>query len=138
MEEKRIYKLTDDLDTVKKLLYLFHPNAPIIDDDSILKMCSKANYHWMQIRGSIKGYGFVHICIDDCHDTTMTIGPGWTLAEFVKKHKAKALEFKAWRIVDDCLSKELEVSNDDVNTILKNGKYRTMNAQEWYKNYMKD
>ena len=74
----------------------------------------------MQIRGSIKGYGFVHICIDDCHDTTMTIGPGWTLAEFVKKHKAKALEFRAWRIVDDCLSKKLEVSNDVVNTILKN------------------
>lgn len=135
---KPIYELLNDPVTARKLLLLYHPSLDSIDNERLMKLVSRGNYHWVQIYGRVKGYGDIGICIDDCY-----LQGFWgkqPKEAFIKRHKD--LRFHVWRTVFDHTHHECEVSNtalcQQANKILIEANYRVKTVDEWFTQYYND
>ena len=148
---KTIYELPDDLNTVKKLLLLFHPEVRVTDEQ-LAKMIKRGSYNWMQIEGRVTGYGYISLIIDNKNDTSNLWGSGWQLDEFKKRHHR--LQFNIFRTsLDKFPTNVLEDYDENLGVfkasesyklyplyslILKDAGYRVMTAREWFDYYYKD
>lgn len=148
---KTIYELPNDLNTVRKLLLLFHPEVKVTDEQ-LGKMIKRGSYNWMYIEGKVKDYGQISLIIDNQHDTSNLWGSGWKLGEFKKRHHR--LQFRIFRTALDKFPADVLEDYDEelgvfkasesyklyplYNIILKDAGYRVMTAKEWFEYFYKD
>jgi hypothetical protein len=149
---KLMYELVNDLETVKKILLLFHPEIePIIEGFDLSKFIRRGAYHWMDIRGGLGKFGRCDLVISDMDDPTGLYGQVPKREFELAVHR---LQFNIWRTILDSkptndlsgFDKELkEFTNSEsyilrpqYTKILKDAGYRTKNADEWFKEYYRD
>ncbi len=144
--------LNKDLNTMRAILYLFHPEAPAVDDKKLADMCRNGSYDWVGISGNIKGYGKIDILIDNGHDTTGMYGSGWNIEDF--EERQPKMVFNIWRTsMDKMPTNDLTVydqsSREFTNSesyklrpqytkIITNAGYETLSAKEWMEEYYSD
>ena len=143
-------KLSNDLETCRKLITLFHPKCPYIDDKQLSNMCRNGNYHWVEIVGNVKDYGKIDLIISNKDDTSNLIGGGHTIKGFEKRQHQ--LQFSIWRSTLDVnyVSSNYSVFDHTINeftdnesyilrpkytSILKESEYETMTSTEWMDEY---
>lgn len=136
---KHFTDLITDYATARKLLAIFHPLL-VITDKQLGKMLKKGNYNWIEICGRIKGYGYIHVCIDYMHDPTLLFGPNHKLSIF--QERQPQLQFHMWRIVtdkcysrEDCSRKIADLHSQIAHMTLLQAGYKTATAKEWHDYY---
>jgi hypothetical protein len=154
--------LPNDLDTCWEIVKIFHPNIPefttnnkgqkISVRDHLLKAYG-GNYDRVSIEFRVRGYGYIHICINNCHDTSFMFGPSVTKERMQNALDNNKVQFRAWRIVtdetykkcfenlryDSTIRKHIEQLEYNLYSQLLTEKgYKLQSVNEWYNNYYTD
>jgi len=144
-------RLSTDLQTIRQLLVLMHPDLDV-DDAKLHSMTGKGSYTWVQVQGQVKGFGYVGININNMENDVLT---GRQPDSAFTNHQ-KDLKFSMWRSaidvrynpavsIGDFIEGEGEFMYSEsyllrpaYTKILLDAGYSTASASEWMKYYRSD
>lgn len=145
MRTKFQRNLTEDKDTLLKIVKIFHPDIP----DSITTkqgitiplqviITPDEKYDWVIIYGKVQGYGTVSIGISNSNHYSL-FGPKITKEDITEALIDGSIHFRLWRFVDDLLSDTTNgTMEEEAIDLLKQKGYTLQSVEEFYKIYYKD